>query len=88
MDRLDPRDQAHLDAAARDPAYAAALRRHFLDQQASTRALLVGYGRAGDGQHGGQAPGTDSATAATRRGGRSSRSGEEPPPNGRNLRLV
>lgn len=39
--RLDPRDQAHLDAAAREPAQAAALRRHFDEQIASTRALLA-----------------------------------------------
>ena len=44
VDCLDPRDQAHLDAAARDPAYAAALRRHFQDQDASVRALLAGNG--------------------------------------------
>jgi hypothetical protein len=40
MLRLDPRDQAHLDAAAREPAVAAALRRHFEAQHASTFALI------------------------------------------------
>ncbi|HZE65297.1 MAG TPA: hypothetical protein VE081_01620 [Sporichthyaceae bacterium] len=47
--RLDPRDQAHLDAAiARDPAQAAALRRHFEEQRTSARALRAGRGgRAG-----------------------------------------
>jgi hypothetical protein len=39
MYRMDPRDRAHLEAAAREPAHAAALRRHFDAQHASTRAL-------------------------------------------------
>ena len=39
MYRIDPRDRAHLEAAAREPAHAAALRRHFDAQHASTRIL-------------------------------------------------
>jgi hypothetical protein len=39
MYRIDPRDRAHLEAAEREPAHAAALRRHFEAQRASFRAL-------------------------------------------------
>jgi hypothetical protein len=42
--RLDPRDRAHLEAAAEDAVQAEALRRHFQEQFASTWALRVGHG--------------------------------------------